>query len=357
MAGELIATFERERPAMTIVADLRVPLEPGVTALFGPSGCGKTTVLRCLAGLDRPRTGVIRFGKETWFERRRCVSPRRRRIGYVSQEESLFPHLSVERNIAYGVRGVRGSERARRVGTAIDLMGVRDWSARRPGELSGGQRQRVALARALAPWPRLVLLDEPLGALDVPARGEVRGLLRRVLSGLGSPAILVTHDRSDVLAIADRVAVMIAGRVRQAGPVEEVFSRPADADVATIVGVETVVEGQVIETRDGLSTVRIGSAELLAVAVPGAIGGVLVCIRPEEVTLKKNDDGKTSARNQLSGRIAAVDPAGMLVRIEIDCGFCLAALVTRPSVEELGLVVGATVTAALKAPAVHLIPH
>jgi molybdate transport system ATP-binding protein len=359
MAGELMAQFERRRPGgPAISADLRLPLDrPGITALFGPSGCGKTTVLRCLAGLERPQTGAIRFGEERWFDagRRREIAPQRRRIGYATQDDTLFPHLSVEENVAYGVRGVGRAECRRRTVATMELLGVGVWASRRPAALSGGQRQRVALARALAPSPRLLLLDEPMSALDVPARAELRGLLRRVLSGLGVPAILVTHDRSDVLAVADRVAVMIAGRMRHAGPVQQVFSRPLDAEIAAVVGVETVAEGRVMETNAGLARVRIGSADVLATNPHEIVGPVLVCIRAEEVMLRREARGRESARNQLAARITGVAPEGPMVRVGLDCGFALAALVTRGSCEELDLREGETVTALVKAPAVHLI--
>lgn len=355
MARELAVEFERPfARGPTIAPAFRVPIEGGgVTALFGPSGCGKSTVLRCLAGVEWPASGEIRFGDEVWFDARTRVPPQKRRVGYVAQADSLFPHLSVAANVGYGVP--RG-ERAAAVARMMDLMEIGEWAERLPGELSGGQRQRVAMARALAPRPRLLLLDEPFSALDVPAREDSRRRVRRLLASLEVPTILVTHDRADVLATADRVVVMNAGRVRQVGAVPEVFSRPAGADVAAIVGVETVVEGRVVETWAGLATVEVGSAQLTAVNPAELHGPVLVCVRGEEVVLRTAEEpGRDSARNHLRGRITAMHDEGPLVRIGIDCGFGLQALVTRASCAEMGLREGGAVVAAVKAPAVHLI--
>ncbi len=355
MGAELSAHCERRyERGPTIRADLDLPLQ-GITALFGRSGCGKTTVLRCLAGLERPQHGFVRFGQENWsdVERGAFVAPQERRIGFVSQEPALFPHLSVEANVAFGLRRMEAGDRRAALGGVMELLELGGLAARRPRELSGGQKQRVALARALAPRPRLVLLDEPLSALDVPARGALRSELRRVLAGV--PAIVVTHDRSDVLAIADRIAVMAEGRVRQVGSVQEVFGQPTDPEVAAIVGVETVIEGVVVSTTDALSAVRIGPAEVVALN-PGRItGAVLVCIRGEDVVLRPEEPGRESARNRLAARVVSVSPEGPLTRVGLDCGFALTALVTRPSCEELGIREGARLTALVKAPSVHLI--
>jgi molybdate transport system ATP-binding protein len=342
----------------TINAALALPAT-GITAFFGRSGCGKTTTLRCLAGLEIPRSGAIRFGTTTWFDADRGTNagPQSRRIGYVPQEDALFPHLTVESNLAYGLHALPAADRAATVRRVADLLGVATFLSRLPGELSGGQRQRVALARALAPTPQLLLLDEPLSALDLPTRQHLRAELRRVLIASNIPAIVVTHDRTDVLAIADLVAVMAEGVVRQVGPVREVFARPADPDIAAIVGVETVVDGAITSTIDALSTVRVGSAHLIALNPDNLAGAVLVCIRGEDVILRPIDVGRESARNRLPAHVLSVAPEGPLARVHLDCGFPLTALVTRPSIEELGIREGAALTALIKAPSVHLIPR
>jgi molybdate transport system ATP-binding protein len=210
-----------------------------VTALVGPSGCGKTTVLRCLAGLDAPHHGRVSFGDEVWYDDRQKINlrPQQRGIGYLFQEYALFPHLTVFDNIAFGL--ARGNSRAAisdRVRELVRMLQLAGLEARFPQQLSGGQQQRVALARTVAPRPRLLLLDEPLSALDSPTRAELRGELRRLLTGWAIPTIIVTHDAGEVTAFADHVIVLCDGRVRQQGPVADVFRHPADSDVARILG-------------------------------------------------------------------------------------------------------------------------
>ncbi len=359
MTGELLARFEMHyHSGASIHADLRQPAGGfSITVLFGPSGCGKTTLLRCLAGLERPERGTIRFGDETWLDSEAGIflSPQRRGIGYLSQEPALFPHLSVGRNIAYGLRGVTAAERRRRVAEMLDRFGLDGLEHRPPREVSGGQRRRVALARSLIRRPRLLLLDEPLSALDAPLREQLRREIRRLLAEFDIPVVLVTHDRVEAIALADRVIVLDGGRIRQEGPVDEVFTRPADLSVARIVGVETVERGRILRVHEGLATVLVGEAELLAVAPEGASGEVYACIRAEEVILQRGEGGPSSVRNRLPARVHSVTSEGPLMRVILGCGFELTALVTRPASEELGLRPGEEVTALVKAPAIHLI--
>jgi molybdate transport system ATP-binding protein len=239
----LDADFERRfERGPTIRAALRQSLaEFSVTALVGPSGCGKTTILRCLAGLDLPQNGRISYGDETWFDgsRRVYLRPQQRGIGYLFQEYALFPHLTVSENIAFGLGSSRGAPRAaigERVRELLDMLQLAGLAARYPHQLSGGQQQRVALARTVAPRPRLLLLDEPLSALDSPTRAELREELRRVLAEWAIPTLIVTHDAAEVAAFADYVVVLCDGRIRQQGPVSEVFQKPTDAEVARITG-------------------------------------------------------------------------------------------------------------------------
>lgn len=332
---------------------------PGVSVLFGPSGCGKTTVLRCLAGLERPEEGEIRFGDETWFDAARgvCLAPQQRGVGFVFQDFALFPHLTVAGNIGYGLRRHPAAERHRRVSEFIERFGLGGLEARHPRQLSGGQQQRVALARALACRPRLLLLDEPLAALDAVLREELRTGLRAMLAACEVPVLLVTHDRAEALALGDELIVMDAGVVRQTGPVLEVFNRPADATVAKIVQIETLHPGRVVGVADGLATVEVGAARLVALALPRADGEVIVSIRGEDVILQRAAGPASSVRNRLSARVVALRPGSPLTRVELDAGFPLFALVTRPACEELELSPGLTVTALIKAPAVHLIPR
>jgi molybdate transport system ATP-binding protein len=362
MGPELLAEFEKKFvDGPPIQVRLRRPVDHfSLTVLFGPSGSGKTTALRCLAGLDRPQRGYIRFGAETWFDAN-CsilVPPQRRQIGYLFQEYALFPHLTVEHNIGYGIRRIGDAERRARIAEMMDLLGLAGLQDRYPRQLSGGQQQRVALARALVCRPRLLLLDEPLSALDLPTREQLRHELRHWLRKLAVPGIVVTHDRVETLALGDHVVVMDKGCVRQSGPPQEVFSAPVDLAVARIVGVDNIESGKVIRMMDGLATIQVGSSELLALAGPHVHGKVCVCIRAEDVMLEKGAVARqSSARNNLVGRIQSLDREGPMVRVGIDCGFPLKALVTYQACEEMELRDGMEVTALVKAPAIRLIPR
>jgi len=358
VADRLIASFVRRyTPTVSVRADLE--LEAGdsrVLVLFGPSGSGKTTILRCLAGLDRPQEGFIRFGAEIWFDAATGVnrSPQARRLAYVAQDYGLFPHLTVEENVRFGME-VNRSAATPRVESILERVHLGGMAGRLPAQLSGGERQRVALARALARDPALVLLDEPLAALDLPLRDPMRHELRTFLRSIDVPSVIVTHDRVDALAIADQMAVLSGGRIRQIGSVHEVFSRPADVTVAASVGVETVVPGEVVGLVDGLATIRAGDAQVRAVHSVAIGGPVFVCIRAEDVTLESSLHDGTSARNRWIGRVTSVQPEGAVVRVTIDCGFSLTALLTRPAQEELRVAAGETIAAVVKATAIHLI--
>ena len=358
MAAALVARFTKSYAGgIVIEADLRLETDLApVTVLFGPSGSGKTTVLRCLAGLERPEVGTIALGDEVWFDAARGVSrpPQERRIAFLFQEHALFPHLTVERNVGYGL-GLLGSSKRRRVSELMDRFGLPGLAGRYPAELSGGQRQRVALARALATEPRLLLLDEPLSALDGPMREPLRRELRLLLTAAGIPALVVTHDRIEALVLGDRLAVLAEGKIRQVGPVDEVFTHPVDLAVARTVGVETVLPGRVVREADGLVTVAVGAAEIVAYDPQGAGQEVFVCIRAEEVVIERSPASRSSARNHLPARITRLEPEGPLVRVGLDCGFSLSALVTKPAARELGLEEGEAVTAMVKATSVHLV--
>jgi molybdate transport system ATP-binding protein len=347
-------------PRIAARADWSLEREP-VTVLFGPSGSGKTTVLRALAGLDRPDTGFISFGGEPWFDagRRAFVPAPARQVGLLFQDYALFPHLTVAGNVAYGLRGGAGGRAARRdrVDELAARFGLTELLGRRPAQLSGGQRQRVALARALAPRPRLLLLDEPLSALDAPTREALRGELRRLLEHAGVPAVVVTHDRVEALALGDRMAVIVGGAIRQVGPVHEVFSAPADVEVARAVGTENVLPVRVLRREAGLVTLRAGAAEILAVDPGIGFAEAYACVRAEDVVVEPTAHLDSSVRNQLAGTVIARREEGPLARISLDCGVVLVALVTRASAERLELTPGRAVVAAVKASSVSVVPR
>ncbi len=344
----------------TLSAQLTVPMDrTRVLILFGPSGSGKTTLLRCLAGLDQPDQGRIQFGEAIWSDRSsgRWVPPQARQIGYMPQDYALFPTHTVAGNIEYGLTDLSYDERKARVGYLVDLLGLQGLERAKPSQLSGGQQQRVALARAIATRPQLLLLDEPLSALDAPTRGRLSGELRTVLTQLQIPSIVVTHDWAETLTLGDVVAVMHGGTILQTGSPQEVFSRPADTKVAEIVGVETVVQGQVASNENGLVTVAVNGTTLKALGQDHGGSVVYICIRAEDVLLEPAGSGVTSARNHLAGHVTELLPQGVLVKVTVDCGFPLKALITRGAKEELGIQMGSAVVVAIKAGAVHLVPR
>jgi len=363
MADEaIVAEFEKQYAGgPTITVSLRLPADRShVLVLFGPSGVGKTTVVRCFAGLERPTWGRIHIGSETWVdtEAEVLVSPQARQAGYLFQEYALFPHLTVGQNIGYALTGISRDRRSSRVAELVQLFRLEGLEERYPAQLSGGQQQRVALARVLAARPRLLLLDEPLSALDAPTREQLRSELRSVLKAQGIPVICITHDWVEALGLADEVAVMGGGRILQLGPPQDVFSRPANAEVAAIVGVETVLPGIVGERRDDLVALEVGGVRLWAIEPQARGDAFYLCIRAEDVTLEPGErPGASSARNHLIGRVVEVQPSGPVSRVTIECGINLKALITRQAAQDLGLKPGAPVTATIKASAVHLIPR
>jgi molybdate transport system ATP-binding protein len=358
MTTELTADFVRRFPGgMTIRAALAVPVcRFSVTALYGPSGAGKTTILRCLAGLDRLDEGYVRFAAETWSDAAAHVHlpPQRRGVGYLAQDYALFPHLTVTANIAYGLRRLPPAERRAQVAEVVALFGLGGLEARYPRELSGGEQQRTALARALVRGPRLLLLDEPLSALDAPTREPLRRELRRRLVEAAIPTLLVTHDPVETQSLADTLVVVDGGCVRQSGPVETVFERPADTEVARIVGVETVQRGRVLSAENGRVTVGVGTARLAALFGGALAAECHVCIRAQNVRLM-NDIAPGDGINRLSGKVRAVLPEGPMMRIEVDCGFLLAALVPQQAWRDLAAREGDRVTAQISPQAIHLL--
>jgi molybdate transport system ATP-binding protein len=345
----LIADIEKRFDSgFRVHAGLRVPAGPSTTILFGPSGAGKTTVLRCIAGLEKLSTGRIVFDGQDWSS----VPPQRRPVGYLFQDYALFPHLRVSENIGYAAK-----DSPETVKHVASMMKVDDVLNRWPSELSGGQQQRVALARVLARKPRLLLLDEPLSALDAATRDHVRSELAQLFRALGIPVILVTHDWVDALALGDQMLLMSGGRVLQAGPPQEVLARPRHPEVALAVGVETLVIGRIRRREQGIAVLDVGSAEISAADPGGEEAEFYVSIRAEDVTLERGRAPHSSARNHLRGSVSEISLAGVLMKVTIDVGFLLVALVTRQAAADLELSKGAEISAVFKASAVHLIPR
>ena len=331
-----------------------------------------------MAGLERPDRGTIQFDGDVWCDIARDVwqPPQARRVGVVFQEPTLFPHLTVRDNVRYGVKsdghpkhiGMQLDGHRKGIGCTSDadpvaeiarLLGLADLENRYPRALSGGEARRVALARALAIEPRLLLLDEPFAALDAPTRVRLRRDVRALLQTTGTPAILVTHDRTEALAMGDLVAVVIGGRVRQVGPIADVFNRPADAEVAASLGVEAVLPARVLGSSAGVVEVAVDDVVLhVAERDPIDPGSqVYACIRAEDVILEKRAAGQVSTRNHLAAHVVAIISEGPIDRVALDCGFPLDALITRRSRDEMRLAPGAEITVAIKATSIHLIPR
>jgi molybdate transport system ATP-binding protein len=350
MADELMCICrKRLASGFELDASLRIPLDRSpVTVLFGPSGSGKTTLLRLLAGLERPDAGSIAFRETCWYDRSRGIHlpPQQRRAGFLFQDYALFPHLTVAANVAYAATRDRASQ-------LLQTFGLGELSGRMPRAISGGQQQRVALARALAAGPALLLLDEPLSALDAATRARMRHELRHWLLGSGVPSIVVTHDRMEAVALGDWMAVIVDGRIRQVGPVQEVFRRPADTQVAESIGVENVLPAEIVGRDAGLLTLAVGAGRLQCVD-SGETGAVFACIRAEEVALTRDSFQTSSARNRLPGRVRSVTMEAALARVDLDCGFPLVAVVTAQSCGELALQPGDSVFAVVKATSVHV---
>jgi molybdate transport system ATP-binding protein len=313
-------------------------------ALVGPSGAGKSSVLRVIAGLARPEAGRVDLDGEVWVdvERRTFRPPEQRRVGLVFQEYALFPHLSVRQNVAFGGKG--------RADELLERFGLSHLAAARPGNLSGGERQRVALARALARDPGVLLLDEPLAALDAHTKASVRVELEELLRGLDLPTLIVTHDYEDAVALADTVGVLVEGRLRQLGSPAELVARPDDPFVASFTGAN-LLRGHAERLEDGLTSIRLESGEVVY-STDLARGKVGVVVYPWDVVVGRVQvDG--SAMNLLAGEIASVVQVGNRVRVLIGP---LTAEVTAASAEKLELVRGGTAFVSFKATGTRLVP-
>jgi iron(III) transport system ATP-binding protein len=277
------------------VHDVSLSIESGsVTALLGPSGCGKTSLLRAIAGLERPTTGTISIGDRVVSGPHRWVKPEHRNIGMVFQDGALFPHLTVDENIAFGLgsaRSMSADDRDRRVAELLEIIDLGGLGHRRPDTLSGGQQQRVALARSLAPSPSVLLLDEPFSALDAGLRVHVRAEVARIVREIGVTTVFVTHDQDEAFVLGDSVAVMSGGEVQQIGSPDRLYRSPVNQWVAHFVGEANFVPG-VTNGRLGIVDTPLGVVRVDATDIAGA---VQVLIRPEQIELDSGDDGEITA--------------------------------------------------------------
>jgi molybdate/tungstate transport system ATP-binding protein len=317
--------------------------------ILGPSGAGKTVLLDLIAGFIYPRQGrVLLDGRDITF-----LPTERRHIGYMFQDYALFPNRSVYKNIEFGLRYTKLPDHRRRIEEIMELVGVTKLKDRTPTTLSGGEQQRVALARSLILEPTVLLLDEPLSALDTRSRDLLREELRDVVDQVEITALFVTHDQTEARLLADRLGVMCDGRLIQTGSVHQIFDTPADERVASFVGMENLFEAVVVSQEGGIITADIGSATIEAVANNEKGDRVILGIRPENVTVML-EQTVSSARNVFNGTIRQIFYLGPINKVIIDCGFALAAYVTNISTETLRLERGSEVSVAFKATGVNV---
>jgi spermidine/putrescine transport system ATP-binding protein len=309
------------------VDDLTLSIERGAFyALLGPSGCGKTTTLRMIGGFEDPTEGVVYLGGESVTD----LPPYKRDVNTVFQSYALFPHLSVERNVAFGLerKGVGKDEAKRRVAEALEMVQLGPLAKRKPAQLSGGQAQRVALARALVNRPRALLLDEPLGALDLRLRKQLQIELKRIQQEVGITFVHVTHDQEEAMSMADTIAVMNKGRIEQAGSAEELYERPRTAFVANFLGISNLVDGKVLERGAEIARVETpdGTVSVPCTRMEEAPGdAVRIGVRPEKVELVPESAGVPAGRNALRGTVTVASFLGVSIQY----------VVTAPGGEEL----------------------
>ena len=345
-------------PGFTLDVDLPMP-EKGITALFGPSGSGKTTILRCMAGLERPQGGFLSVAGEVWQdERHRIFLPAHKRpLGLVFQEASLFPHLSVLGNLRYGMKRA-GNAKGEGFDAMLDLLGIRALLERTPDSLSGGERQRVSIARALLSRPRLLLMDEPLSALDMKRKQEILPYLESLRDELSIPVLYVSHCLDEVARLADHLILIENGRVTANGPLADILARP---DLGTAFAGET---GAVLETTvasheaDGLTRLEFPGGKLYIAGNAHAPGKRLRChIHASDVSLGLSAHTDTSILNTLPATVVAVAetdaPGHVLVQLQLMGGkFLLLARITERSRQKLGIAPGLTVVAQVKSVAI-----
>ncbi|WP_455207085.1 molybdenum ABC transporter ATP-binding protein [Kaarinaea lacus] len=345
------ARFFLQRGAFTLDAELQTPMH-GITAIFGPSGCGKTTLLRALAGLEFCRDGYLCIGDNIWQDARECLPTHQRPLGYVFQEANLFPHLTVLGNLEYGYNRLPDNKRQLKLDQVAELLGINTLLSRRPTHLSGGERQRVAIARALLTSPSLLLMDEPLAALDVKSKSEIYPFLDRLNRELAIPVLYVSHSPDEVARLADHVVLMDSGKILASGSISNMLTR-MDLPLAHGADAESIIEAKVIshDADFHLACLQFAGGQF---TIPGnqlAIGQMVrlrILARDVSLTLARQTD--TSILNIFPVTVEELveeNPAQMTVRISA-AGVPILARVTRKSATTLGLEVGKEVYAQVK---------
>lgn len=347
------------------VLDVEFEAAPGFTIVFGPSGSGKTTLLDCIAGLTKPDTGRIALGERTFFDSdsRVNITVSKRDVGYVFQELALFPHLTVEQNAEYGLTQLARSQRKQRVAAMLRDFHIEHLRGQRPSQISGGERQRAALARALVTDPCILLLDEPLSALDSPTKSKILDDLRRWNATHGIPILYVTHSREEVVALGERVLVLNQGRIAARGSPHEVLTAPLQETVAQLAGFENIFDASVwlVHEERGTITCRLtGKREGTFVSLEAPLiraehgSHVRVGIRAGDILLGIVKPQGLSARNVLEGRVLSIKRRDMVVFADVDCGVDISVQLTLAARDELKLQTGQQIWLVIKTHSCHL---
>ncbi|MDD3245917.1 MAG: ATP-binding cassette domain-containing protein [Methanosarcina sp.] len=330
--------------------ELSLKIEAGeYFVILGPTGSGKTLLLELIAGFHVPDSGrVLIDGKEVTH-----LPPEKHNLAFVYQNYSLFPHMNVKQNIEFGMKMKKIKDPKRVLDAARDLK-IAHLLDRNPLTLSGGEQQRVALARALVTDPKILLLDEPLSALDPRTQENARELLLALHKKTNLTVLHITHDQTEARIMADRIAIVMDGKLVQVGTPEDIFENPVDSQVASFVGFENVLKGRVLSADRGLLRIETGGAVIDASGDMEAGDQVYAFLRPENIALSKTST-QSSIRNSLQGKVTEVWILGALVRVKVDCGVSLNALITRQSAEEMDLSPGVPVYVQFKASSVHVL--
>ena len=345
------ARLRVERGDFSLDVDLSLP-EEGITAVFGPSGCGKTTLLRAMAGLERDARGYLWIGNECWQDEARFLPTHKRRLGYVFQEPSLFPHLTVAQNLSYGLRRLRDGNQPIALDQAVELLGIGHLLERRPHQLSGGEQQRVAIARALAADPAILLLDEPLAAVDQDRKQEILPYLEHLHRALSMPVIYVSHARDEVARLADHMVLLENGRASAVGAATALFSR-LDLPLAHGPDTETVIDATVAghDTEFGLTWLDSAAGRFVAVRQDLSEGSpVRLQVLARDVSLTLGPPRDTSILNSFPAIVDTMADEGIAqttVRLSVG-SVPILARITRKSAVELGLGKGTSVHAQIK---------
>jgi len=359
LSARIIQRWHGSGRSFTLEADFEV--SPGITILFGHSGAGKTTLLDCIAGLIVPNSGRIALGDTVFFDsdKRANLPVQNRHVGYVFQELALFPHLTAAGNVAYGLAGLEKSEQQRRTDEILRSFRISHLHDRRSAEISGGERQRVALARALVTDPRILLLDEPLAALDAPTKSKIIDDLRAWNREHAIPILYVTHSREEVFALGEHVIVLEAGGVVAQGTPHEVMSAPRQQTVAQLIGFENIFEALVIASHEdrGTMTCRIAGSdvELETPLVRAQVGSSLrVGIRAGDILLATARPNGLSARNIIPAQVVSLEQRDVIVSAFVNCGIEMEVHLTLAARDALQLQPGREVWLIVKTHSCHL---